>query len=646
CPICSRPFKSPKILPCLHTYCSDCVKEIVRSRLGKLTLQCPKCPRSVDIPDPFTPDTLPFSLYHRRLLDLRLLENPQDSSASCGSCDSKSPLVCYCFHCGEFLCTDHEDQTLEFLCNDCNSCICQKCALTSHKGHFFTSMTEATEARRPELLERVKSLKLKFPVCERQVKRTSEAILLLEKQVNLVRQEIRAKTELIIETLKSHEQRMMAKLDNIHKESYRKYIAQKKLFEGQVTQLNECIDFSQSVLQRNLNSEILQTYPLLIRRCEELDRLVTESVTKSPESVTISFAVDHKLLEQIQNSRLGTIHVTATDINCCTVEGKGLQEGYPGHASQFTVATGSSTGRMCYAKGDCVTVRISDPKGKLLSNDIDDRRDGRYNVTFTPQSLGYHSVSVFVNNNPIKNSPFTVDVRERYQLKQVFSAVGGSPEQFQQPRAVAASLNGELAVADSGNHRIQLFDCQGKQLKYLRQFGSAGTHKGGMRWPSGVTFDSENNILISDTENNRIQIFSKHKDIVLAFGQTELENPQGICVNDKGHIAVCSGGQNPGVKIYSEDGKFLKHFNNPENGRFPAYLTYNSGRYFVSYSDGSVVKVFDTNGSFLYCIGMRDGDPHGDYRPRGLAIDMDNHLLVSDRTGLGIQIFTLDGRFI
>lgn len=686
CPICSRPFKNPKILPCLHSFCAECVQDLVRNRQGKDFLQCPKCPKGVELPEPYTPDTLPPSLYHRRLLDLRLLENPQDLSASCGSCNKHSSVVSYCFHCGEFLCTEclkahclvkilkehrvvrldkfqpsdvrsllrkpltcgeqgHEEQAFELLCNDCNTCICHKCALSTHQGHSFTPLSQASETRKPQLSSGIKKLKSRIPICERQVKRANDAALLLDRNVNTVRRQIQMRIESLIETLKSHELQMMVKLDNIHKEHSRKFSSQRKTFENQMNQMNECIEFSHSVLQRNLDSEILQTFSFVTRRCDELEKVTQESSMKTPEVVTISYVTDKNVDEVVQRSKLGRVHVSPTDIQSSTVEGKGLHEGHPNHQSQFTVVTGSTSGRMCHAKGDNVTVNIRDPRNVFIKADIDDRKDGRYIVNFIPQLIGSHDITVLINDKNMKGSPFRLQVGERYKLLDIVGS-GGNEQLFQQPRAIATNGCGELAVADSGNHRIQLYDCHGKQPKFVRQFGSVGSQKGGMRWPSGVTFDSENNLLVSDTENNRIQIYSKEKEIILGFGQDEVENPQGICVTEKGNIAVCSGGQAPGVKLFSDNGKLIRHFNNTENGRFPAYITYDRGRFFVSYADGSVVKVFDDNGSFLYNIGLKENDPHVELRPRGLTIDSDNNLLVSDCKGLGIQIYSLDGRFL
>lgn len=687
CPICSRPYKSPKVLPCLHVFCAECVQELVRNRHGQAFLQCPKCPKSIEIPEPYTVTTLPPSLHHRRLMDLRLLENPHHCPSNCGSCSINTSVVCYCFQCAEFLCIEclnahhlvkilkehrvvklnkfqpkdvrdllrkplrcsektHEEQTYEFLCNDCNKCICDKCVLSSHQGHGYVSLAIASENKKPHLIDGIKKLKSRIPVCERQTRRANEAILLLERSINNVRREIQKRIASIMDILKSHEMKMMAKLDNIHKEQFRKFSAQRKHFESQKSQLNECIEFCHSVLERNLDTEIVQTYPFITRRFDEMDKATHESTTKSPEVVTVSYIVDKNVDETVQQSKIGNIHVSLTDVDNSTVEGRGLHEGYPNLTSQFTVVTGTSSGRMCYAKGDSVTVKVCGPQSQFIHAGIDDRKDGRYVVSFVPHYLGSHDISVSVNDKTLKGSPFHLEVSDRYTILDIFGATGASDHLFQQPRAIATSSCGELAIADSGNHRIQLFDCQRKQPKYLRHFGSPGNQKGGIKWPSGVAFDGENNILVSDTENNRIQIFSKDRDITISFGQNEVENPQGICVTDKGQIAVCSGGQNPGIKLFSENGKLLRHFNNTENGRMPAYITYQEGRYFVSYSDGNVVKVFDDNGSFLYNIQLTNIDSTAEHRPRGLTIDCDNNLLVGDCKGLGIQIFSLDGKFI
>ncbi len=51
CPICLDQYKDPKILPCHHSFCTECLKEVAAINIdGKNTLNCPSCRKSIDIP--------------------------------------------------------------------------------------------------------------------------------------------------------------------------------------------------------------------------------------------------------------------------------------------------------------------------------------------------------------------------------------------------------------------------------------------------------------------------------------------------------------------------------------------------------------------------------------------------------------------
>ena len=52
CPVCLDLYKNPKILPCHHTFCQDCVGPCPRElREGKYFLKCPTCSKPAQIPD-------------------------------------------------------------------------------------------------------------------------------------------------------------------------------------------------------------------------------------------------------------------------------------------------------------------------------------------------------------------------------------------------------------------------------------------------------------------------------------------------------------------------------------------------------------------------------------------------------------------
>jgi len=86
----------------------------------------------------------------------------------------------------------------------------------------------------------------------------------------------------------------------------------------------------------------------------------------------------------------------------------------------------------------------------------------------------------------------------------VNGASGTSPGSFNAPYGVAVSSdNSQIAVSDSGNNRIQFFDTSGN---YTNSYGSTGNSLGEFSSPEGLSYDSQNNLYIADTGNDRIVV--------------------------------------------------------------------------------------------------------------------------------------------
>ncbi len=56
-------------------------------------------------------------------------------------------------------------------------------------------------------------------------------------------------------------------------------------------------------------------------------------------------------------------------------------------------------------------------------------------------------------------------------------------------------------MADSGNHRIQVFTAEGK---FLRMFGREGAGSGELDWPHGVAVDASGFVYVSEYSNHRL----------------------------------------------------------------------------------------------------------------------------------------------
>ena len=71
---------------------------------------------------------------------------------------------------------------------------------------------------------------------------------------------------------------------------------------------------------------------------------------------------------------------------------------------------------------------------------------------------------------------------------------GDSPGEFRTLHALAIDRRGRVFIADRGNNGIQLFDQEGKYLATWTQFGT----------PSGIFFDSQDQIYVADSESDQM----------------------------------------------------------------------------------------------------------------------------------------------
>ena len=51
CAICNNELVNPKILPCIHTFCSECLRKICQESGAGDEMACPTCYKLFQIPD-------------------------------------------------------------------------------------------------------------------------------------------------------------------------------------------------------------------------------------------------------------------------------------------------------------------------------------------------------------------------------------------------------------------------------------------------------------------------------------------------------------------------------------------------------------------------------------------------------------------
>ena len=223
---------------------------------------------------------------------------------------------------------------------------------------------------------------------------------------------------------------------------------------------------------------------------------------------------------------------------------------------------------------------------------------------------------------------------------------------FTWPRGVAVGPDNSVAVADSSNHRVQVFDASGR---FMFEFGGYGAAEGEFDCLAGIAVNRIGQFIVSDRYNHRIQIFDPSGKFLRAFGTEgrvdgKFSYPWGITTDSLGFIYVCDK-ENHRVQVFQSDGTFVGKFgtigSRPGQLEHPHYIAVsNTNRVIVSDSNNHRIQIFDVNGRSLSAFGS-EGSDDGQFKfPRGVAVDDQGYIIVGDSGNNRIQVFNPDGSFL
>jgi DNA-binding beta-propeller fold protein YncE len=112
---------------------------------------------------------------------------------------------------------------------------------------------------------------------------------------------------------------------------------------------------------------------------------------------------------------------------------------------------------------------------------------------------------------------------------------GPAPGQFQRIRSLFIDRNDVLYAADACNHRVQVFDADGR---FLREFG-----KESLTYPYDVATNDAGEVFVCEWGTSRVRRFSRDGVLLGTWGepgrkQGQLANPWAIAVDRDGRVLI------------------------------------------------------------------------------------------------------------
>ncbi|XP_053118200.1 transcription intermediary factor 1-beta isoform X2 [Hemicordylus capensis] len=214
CGVCRERLRSerdPRLLPCLHTVCKECLKaepagsgsSSSNNKDGQV-VDCPVCKHQCYLKDI-------VENYFLRDGGTETLGDARDANQCCTSCEDNAPATSYCVECQEPLCETcveahqrvkytkdhtvrstgssksqekektvycsvHKHEPLVLFCDTCDTLTCRDCQLNAHKDHQYQFLEDAVKNQRKMLASLVKRLGDKHANLQKSTKEVRSSI--------------------------------------------------------------------------------------------------------------------------------------------------------------------------------------------------------------------------------------------------------------------------------------------------------------------------------------------------------------------------------------------------------------------------------------------------------------------------------------
>ncbi|MGE5707291.1 MAG: protein kinase domain-containing protein, partial [Bacteroidota bacterium] len=224
------------------------------------------------------------------------------------------------------------------------------------------------------------------------------------------------------------------------------------------------------------------------------------------------------------------------------------------------------------------------------------------------------------------------------QFVQAFGKAGFGQGEFQQPRGLYIDPNRNVLVSDTENGRIQVFNPQGRFLKQIRPVPSQES----FRFPRALASNTLDILYIVDDLDFRIYKYDSHGRQLAIWkrARTGDENPAipgRIVISPSGQIYL-SEPNNHRVLLFDANEKFVMAIGRQGELQSPMGLALDPRGFLcvLDYGLASVV-VYDKRGMKVANFGKRGNGPGEFAVPRDLAVDRFGFLYVADTLNHRIQ---------
>ncbi|XP_015197424.1 tripartite motif-containing protein 3b isoform X1 [Lepisosteus oculatus] len=657
CSICLDHYHNPKVLPCLHTFCERCLQNYIPPQ--SLTLSCPVCRQTSILPEKGVA-ALQNNFFITNLMEVLQRDPECARPEACSVLESVSAAAA-----GKPLsCPNHEGKVMEFYCESCETAMCLECTEGEHREHVTVPLRDVLEQHKAALKNQLDAIRNRLPQLTAAIELVNEISKQLTERKNEAVSEISSTFEELERALHLRKNALITDLESICSAKQKVLQAQlASLLQGKEHIQSSC-SFTEQALSHGSATEVL-----LVRKqmSERVSALARHDFPEHPhENAHLDCLVETEgLRRSIQN--LGVLLTTSAVGHTSVATGEGLRHALVGQHTTVTVTTKDKEGELVKTGNAILRAEIIAPDGSYTEAEVTDNKNGTYEVGYTLRSEGEFSFSLTLYDQPVRGSPFRLravkpsdvpqspdDVKRRVKSP---SGGGGHVRQkavrrpssmystgkkkenpiedemiyrvgtrgrekgeFTNLQGISASSNGRIVVADSNNQCIQVFSNDGQ---FKLRFGVRGRSPGQLQRPTGVTVDMNGDIIVADYDNRWVSIFTSDGKFKNKIGAGRLMGPKGVAVDRNGHI-IAVDNKACCVFIFQSNGKLVTKFG----------------------ARGTSDRQFAEKSGANFALEQKLSKSGPVFSPHFVAVNNKNEIVVTDFHNHSVKVYSADGEFL
>ena len=676
CGICHDHYQEPKLLPCCHYYCKQCIISLSSRYQPNQPFPCPDCREPTLLPGN-DPDRLPTAFFINRMKELhsRMEKAHGKLEALCEMC-SHGKATAFCRQCVNFICDecvkshqrlrvfaghvvstleelkqggvkkllvvdtpaqkcpDH-DEPLKIFCFDCKQLICRDCVIFEHASHKSAYVKKAAPETRKRLAERLSPLKNLLPDLSTAVNRVKATKQKIQAEGKLVEKHVNAKFQGLHDILEQCKARVLKKAHDVGKRKMEKLTVQEKSLDLSVGCVQSLVDFVECTLENASDEELITMQEQVVSRIDaEVVKRGKEAASADPVEKA-NFGVEVFVSEDLKKLCENKVVVCE---DTPVVSGEGIKIAEVDKSAKLSLVFSSTQQKPPVIRA---TLKSLVDQTSLQLEAVTVKKEV-YSIEYIPKVRGRHHLLISVDGHPITGSPFSVYVRiPPTKLDKPARKIQGID-----PLYLSINSSNEVIVSDYTRDVVTM----NKQGERLRSISKTQNEFKSVR---GVAVDKDDNIYVSDSDNNCVYKFNKNGELLKRGGKKgsgpeEFNFPRGVAL--AGDCVFVCDYCNHRVQVLTRELLPVKQFGSQGSGdgqfNYPDSIAVDiEGMLYVSDYSNHRVQVFTRNGQFVYTFG-KEGCGRGKLNgPTGVCVDA-SYVYVADNGNNLVSVFTKDGQFI